>query len=61
VVEDSVTGARAAAAAGMACLGYAPHGDNSQLRATGAALFDSMYKLPALIEAALTRPSMRLV
>ncbi len=51
VIEDSVTGARAAAAAGMACLGYAPHGDNPRLRETGAFLFDDMHTLPALISA----------
>ncbi len=52
VIEDSVTGARAAAAAGMPCLGFAPHGDDPRLRAVGAQLFDSMFDLPALIAAA---------
>ena len=52
VIEDSVTGARAAAAAGMPCLGFAPHGDDPRLRAAGAWLFGSMFDLPALIGAA---------
>lgn len=52
VIEDSVTGARAAAAAGMPCLGFAPHGDDPRLRAVGAHLFSSMFDLPALIAAA---------
>jgi HAD superfamily hydrolase (TIGR01509 family) len=59
VIEDSVTGARAAAAAGMACLGYAPHGDNAALRETGAILFDSMHRLPGLIAAAIAGPPTR--
>jgi HAD superfamily hydrolase (TIGR01509 family) len=49
VVEDSVTGVRAAVAAGMDVLGYAPHGDGAALRAAGAALFTSMSDLPSLI------------
>jgi HAD superfamily hydrolase (TIGR01509 family) len=49
VIEDSPTGARAAAAAGMDCLGYAPHGADEALRATGAVLFRSMFDLPGLI------------
>ncbi|MCX7380589.1 MAG: HAD-IA family hydrolase [Alphaproteobacteria bacterium] len=52
VIEDSVTGARAAAAAGMPCLGFAPHGDDPRLREVGAHLFTSMFDLPALIAAA---------
>jgi HAD superfamily hydrolase (TIGR01509 family) len=52
VIEDSVTGARAAAAAGMPCLGFAPHGEDARLRAVGAELFASMFDLPALIAAA---------
>lgn len=49
VIEDSITGARAAAAAGMACLGFAPHGDHPGLRAVGAHLFPAMHNLPALL------------
>src|SRR5690606_19735530 len=35
VIEDSATGARAAAAAGMDCLGFAPQHDGAALRAEG--------------------------
>ncbi len=52
VIEDSVTGARAAAAAGMDCLGYAPHCDGAALRAVGAIPFRSMFELPGLIRSA---------
>ncbi len=52
VVEDSVTGIRAAMAAGMPCLGYAPHGNGERLRAAGAVPFAAMAELPALIAAA---------
>jgi beta-phosphoglucomutase-like phosphatase (HAD superfamily) len=52
VIEDSVLGARAAAAAGMDCLGFAPHGIEEALRAEGATPFASMFELPTLIEAA---------
>ena len=48
VIEDSPTGARAARAAGMRCLGYAPHG-NPALAAEGAALFSAMDQLPDLL------------
>lgn len=48
VIEDSSTGARAAAAAGMMCLGYG----RETLRAVGAFPFASMFDLPALIAAA---------
>lgn len=51
VIEDSVPGATAAAAAGMPCLGYAPHHDGSRLRAVGAVPFHSMFDLPALLAA----------
>ena len=51
VIEDSVTGARAAAAAGMDCLGYAPHGNEAGLRAVGAVPFRSMFDLPTLLAA----------
>lgn len=49
VIEDSVAGATAARAAGMACFGYAPQGDHAGLRAVGARLFGSMAELPALL------------
>jgi HAD superfamily hydrolase (TIGR01509 family) len=52
VVEDSVAGAQAARAAGMDCLGYAPHADGAELRAVGAVPFHSMFELPALLRAA---------
>jgi len=52
VIEDSTTGARAAAAAGMDCLGYLAHGDGAALRATGAVPFRSMFDLPGLIRLA---------
>lgn len=49
VVEDSVAGATAARAAGMACFGYAPHGDVTDLAGVGARVFSSMLELPALL------------
>ncbi len=53
VVEDSVPGAQAARAAGMACIGLAPHGDDPALRATGAVLIRSLAELPALLRTAM--------
>jgi HAD superfamily hydrolase (TIGR01509 family) len=53
VIEDSPTGARAAIAAGMDCLGFDPHGDGALLAAVGAAPFTAMADLPALIGSAL--------
>ncbi len=53
VIEDSVTGVTAARAAGMDCLGYAPHGDAGGLRAAGAVPFSSMHDLPRLLRTAL--------
>lgn len=52
VIEDSITGARAAAAAGMDCLGYAPHNEGPALRTAGAVPFSSMFDLPGLIRLA---------
>ncbi|MCB2132711.1 HAD family hydrolase [Albidovulum sp.] len=49
VIEDSATGARAARAAGMRCLGYAPHDDGAALAAVGARPFRHMDELPALL------------
>lgn len=48
VIEDSSTGGRAAAAAGMMCLGFG----GEALRSVGAFPFASMHDLPALIAAA---------
>lgn len=55
VIEDSVTGARAAAAAGMMCLGYVGNvgsGASAAIEAAGALPFASMFDLPGLIAAA---------
>lgn len=49
VVEDSPTGARAAQAAGMRCLGYAAHTPPDRLAAVGAEPFFDMADLPRLI------------
>ncbi|WP_417806413.1 HAD family hydrolase [Thioclava sp.] len=49
VIEDSPTGAGAAKAAGMRCLGYAPQGPNPHLAAEGAELFTDMAQVPKLI------------
>ena len=53
VIEDSVPGAMAARAAGMACVGLAPYGDNPALRAAGAVLIHSLDELPAIIRRAM--------
>ena len=55
VIEDSQPGVRAAAAAGMDCLAYAPHSDGAALRASGAVPFHSMFDVPGLVAAALRR------
>ncbi|GAB1361863.1 hypothetical protein MASR1M32_10990 [Rhodobacter sp.] len=53
VIEDSPTGARAAIAAGIPCLGFAPHGPDApqaqQMAALGIHLFADMADLPALL------------
>jgi HAD superfamily hydrolase (TIGR01509 family) len=53
VVEDSATGALAAARAGMRCLGYAPdggaEGGGEKLAAEGAEVFRAMSEVPGLI------------
>lgn len=49
VVEDSPTGVRAARAAGMRCLGYAPRHRQAALAAEGAEPFWHMDQVPALI------------
>ncbi len=53
VVEDSLHGVRAAAAAGMQCLGFSPHDTGEVLAAGGAVPFHDLMALPALFEAAL--------
>lgn len=49
VIEDSTTGARAARAAGMRCMGYAPTGATAALLAEGAEPFARMADLPGLL------------
>jgi HAD superfamily hydrolase (TIGR01509 family) len=53
VIEDSPSGARAALAAGIPCLGFAAHGPDTpmarQLTALGVPLFHQMSDLPGLI------------
>ncbi len=49
VIEDSPTGARAAAAAGIPCFGYAPHDDGAALAAEGAMVFHAMAEVPRLL------------
>lgn len=49
VIEDSPTGIRAARAAGMRCLAYAPHRDPATLTALGAHPFTQMADLPGLL------------
>ncbi|MBJ7470844.1 MAG: HAD family phosphatase [Solirubrobacteraceae bacterium] len=49
VVEDSPTGATAAAAAGMRVLGYAVDADHERMRATGAELFFDLREVPTLV------------
>ena len=53
VIEDSPTGVRAAIAAGMRCLAYAPEGDGVALAGLGAEVFTSMTDLPEMLH--LTR------
>jgi beta-phosphoglucomutase-like phosphatase (HAD superfamily) len=52
VVEDSAAGAEGARAAGMDCLGYAPHSNGATLQSVGAVPFRSMFELPGLLRAA---------
>jgi HAD superfamily hydrolase (TIGR01509 family) len=53
VIEDSPSGAEAALAARIPCLGFAPHGPDTpparQLAAMGVPLFHAMPDLPALL------------
>lgn len=54
VIEDSASGAQAALAAGIPCLGYIGHGPDTpparQLAALGIPLFGSMTDLPDLLD-----------
>lgn len=58
VIEDSPTGARAALAAGIPCLGYAPQGPATPaargLLALGVPLFSAMTDLPGLLTLRVT-------
>lgn len=49
VIEDTFSGVRAAAAAGMRALGYAPEGDACALSRAGAETFRSLSDLPRLL------------
>lgn len=49
VIEDSLTGVRAARAAGMRCFAYAPDGDDDAFMAEKATPFAKMADLPALL------------
>ena len=55
VIEDSVPGAQAARAAGMACIGFDPHGDGARLRAVGAHPVRALSDIPALLRQALRK------
>ena len=54
VIEDSVPGCRAAAAAGMACLGLAMHGDGTALAAEGAVPVKSLAEAVAAVKRAVS-------
>ncbi|HVY17907.1 MAG TPA: HAD-IA family hydrolase [Rhodopila sp.] len=54
VIEDSLAGAQAAAAAGMTCWGFSPEGDAAHLRSVGAIPFASMSALPEMIRSCLS-------
>jgi len=49
VVEDSVSGAKAARAAGMRCMGFAEHDNGDRLAEVGAQVFHRMADLPGLL------------
>ncbi len=55
VIEDSVLGARAAAAAGMTCWALCPNGTGEALVAEGALPFRSLSEFPALLRAEIDR------
>jgi HAD superfamily hydrolase (TIGR01509 family) len=50
VIEDSASGAEGAARAGMACLGYAPHGDGAALSQHGAIIMRGMNEVATAVE-----------
>ena len=52
VIEDSIPGATAAIAAGMAVIGLVPHGDGAALRALGATIVRHLSDVPPLLQAA---------
>jgi HAD superfamily hydrolase (TIGR01509 family) len=55
VLEDSVTGVRAALAAGMECLGFAPHGSGATLREAGVTqVLHALAELPPILRERLT-------
>jgi HAD superfamily hydrolase (TIGR01509 family) len=54
IIEDSLPGVQAAAAAGMDCLGFAAHSDAAALEALGAAPFFRMSEIGPLLELALS-------
>ncbi|MBT8153841.1 HAD family phosphatase [Epibacterium ulvae] len=49
VIEDSETGAMAAARAGMRCLGHVPHGTGARLAQHNAEVFEGMDEVAALL------------
>jgi HAD superfamily hydrolase (TIGR01509 family) len=53
VVEDSAPGVTAAMRAGMACIGYVPHGDTYGVVALGAKPIHSLHDLMPLLRATL--------
>jgi len=53
VIEDSRPGVMAARAAGMACIGYAPNGDEFWLAGLGAVVVASLEVVPGMLAAAL--------
>jgi beta-phosphoglucomutase-like phosphatase (HAD superfamily) len=55
VIEDSIAGVRAAIAAGMRCLGFAPDHDGAYLKDAGALPFRSLAEIPALLRGFLER------
>jgi HAD superfamily hydrolase (TIGR01509 family) len=55
VIEDSVPGTQGAIAAGMECLGFAPHGGGEELRREGAELIRGFAELPGMLRARMRR------
>ncbi len=49
VIEDSLSGVKAARAAGMRCFGYHEHGDGAALALEKAILFNDMAMLPKML------------